>query len=124
MLKHRTPTVKKLLALALIVCLAAVSLLAGCAKQPAAAAPAAPAPAQKSLTILYTNDVHCAVEGVIGYSGLAAYKKDLIAKGNEVLLVDCGDAVQGAPIGSFTKGKSIIDIMNYLGYDAMAIGNH
>lgn len=123
MFKHHAPSIKRLTALVLIVCLVATVFI-GCAKQPAAATPAAAAPVQKSITILYTNDAHCAVDGAIGYSGLAAYKKDLIAKGNEVLLVDCGDAVQGAPIGSFTEGKSIIDIMNYVGYDAMAIGNH
>ena len=29
------------------------------------------------IVILYTNDVHCAVDDNIGYAGLAAYKKEM-----------------------------------------------
>ncbi|HWS29958.1 MAG TPA: bifunctional UDP-sugar hydrolase/5'-nucleotidase [Clostridia bacterium] len=79
---------------------------------------------QKDLVILYTNDVHCAVDESIGYAGLAAYKKQLEADGNHVLLADVGDAVQGAPIGTVSKGSIIIDIMNELGYDVATPGNH
>ena len=35
-----------------------------------------------NIVILYTNDVHCAVEKGIGYAGLAAYKKQMEEKGN------------------------------------------
>ena len=47
------------------------------------------------IVILYTNDVHCAVDDNIGYAGLAAYKKEMQAAYNYVALVDCGDSVQG-----------------------------
>ena len=30
---------------------------------------------RNDIVILYTNDVHCAVEDNIGYAGLAAYQK-------------------------------------------------
>ena len=76
------------------------------------------------IAVLYTGDVHCAVDDNIGYAGLAAYKKSLAAQGSEVVLVDTGDAIQGGPIGSFSEGESIIQIMNSVGYDAMGIGNH
>ena len=76
------------------------------------------------IAVLYTGDVHCAVEDNIGYAGLAAYKSSLEADGCEVLLVDTGDAIQGAAIGSFSTGSDIIEIMNRVGYDAMALGNH
>ncbi len=78
----------------------------------------------KDLVILYTNDVHCAVDEGIGYAGLAAYKKQLAADGSHVLLADIGDAVQGAPIGTVSKGSIIIDIMNEIGYDVATFGNH
>ena len=111
----------------------AMLLTTACAQTPATApttaeptptATEAPAQLQKDLVILYTNDVHCAVDDAIGYAGLAAYKKQLEAEGNHVLLVDVGDAVQGAPIGTVSKGSIIIDIMNEIGYDVATIGNH
>lgn len=76
------------------------------------------------VVVLYTNDVHCAVDSSIGYAGLAAYKKQLEALGDQVILADCGDAVQGAAIGALSNGSYIIDIMNQVGYDVAAIGNH
>ena len=40
------------------------------------------------------------------------------------LLVDAGDHVQGGVIGTLSKGEYIVDIMNYLKYDAAVPGNH
>ncbi|MBE6771578.1 MAG: hypothetical protein E7547_05475 [Ruminococcaceae bacterium] len=71
--------------------------------------------------ILYTNDVHCAIEN---YAVLAAYKADLVAKGKNVVVVDAGDAIQGEVIGSTTEGEAIVDIMNAVGYDYAVPGNH
>ncbi|MEG0689293.1 MAG: bifunctional UDP-sugar hydrolase/5'-nucleotidase [Hungatella sp.] len=96
-----------------------MSCLSGCGKKIDAQAVE-----EKDIAILYTNDVHCAVEDHIGYAGLAAYEKELTEQGCEVLLVDVGDAIQGAPIGSLSKGENIIDIMNELGYDVAIPGNH
>ncbi len=76
------------------------------------------------IVILYTNDVHCAVEDNIGYAGLAAYKKSVEAKTPYVTLVDCGDAVQGGEIGDASKGENIVDIMNAVGYDLAVLGEH
>lgn len=80
--------------------------------------------ATKDIAIIYTNDVHCAVDENIGYAGLEAYKKELQAQGCEVLLVDCGDAIQGAPIGALSKGENIVNIMNKMAYDVAIPGNH
>lgn len=79
----------------------------------------------KDVVVLFTNDVHCGVaeEGAIGYSGLAAYKKSMEAD-NYVILADAGDFAQGGPIGTFSKGQYLVDIMNYLGYDVATPGNH
>ncbi len=71
--------------------------------------------------ILYTNDVHCAIED---YPVLAAYRAELIAQGKNVVTVDAGDAIQGEVIGSTTQGEAIVDIMNAVGYDYAVPGNH
>ena len=76
------------------------------------------------IVILYTNDVHTAVDDNIGYAGLAAYKKEMQAAHKYVALVDCGDAVQGAAIGTLSKGEYLVDIMNEVGYDFATFGNH
>ena len=48
-------------------------------------------PAAKDIVILYTNDAHCGIEDGMGYQGLSAAKRALLAAGNKVLLVDNGD---------------------------------
>ncbi len=92
-------------------------------------------PVEKSddIVVLYTNDVHCQVdpaankEGVqtnAGYTNVAAYKADMLDTHNYVTLVDCGDAIQGGPIGAMTKGEAIVTVMNTVGYDIATFGNH
>ena len=79
---------------------------------------------EQDIVVLYTNDVHCAVDSGIGYAGLAALEREYRNAGADVILADCGDAIQGEPIGTISKGSYIIDIMNELGYDVAAVGNH
>jgi len=75
--------------------------------------------------ILFTNDVHTYINNDgLRYSNVAALKADLIAKGNEVILVDAGDHVQGTAYGSMDKGETIIKLMSEAGYDAATLGNH
>ena len=105
---------KKLLGLIL-----ALALVLSCAAFAEEAAPAL----QKDLVILYTSDAHCGVAQGWGYAGLYAVKESL-SQDNYVLLVDDGDAIQGEPIGTMTKGEAIIDIMNAVGYDIAIPGNH
>ena len=76
------------------------------------------------IIILHTNDIHCGIEDNIGYDGVMLYKKELKTKYKHVLLVDAGDHIQGGPIGLLSKGKDLIDIMNYMEYDIVTIGNH
>lgn len=80
--------------------------------------------ADQDVVILYTNDVHCGIDDKIGYAGLSLYKKEMQAQTPYVTLVDAGDAIQGAPIGTLSDGGYIIDIMNQVGYDFAVPGNH
>ena len=79
------------------------------------------------LVILHTNDTHGydqRADGVNGMATVAALKEDYEAKGYKVLLVDAGDAIQDNNLVNFSKGKTAIDFMNAVGYDAMTLGNH
>ncbi len=78
----------------------------------------------KDIVILHTNDVHCGIEDNIGYAGLAAYEEQMKAVTPYVTLVDAGDAIQGAPVGTLSEGEYLIQIMNALGYDVAVPGNH
>ena len=91
--------------------------------------------APEKIIILHTNDVHCQIDQKknkdeivtnIGYAGVLAYKKEMenLHGINNVTLVDAGDAIQGGPIGTLSKGEYIVDIMNYIGYDIACPGNH
>lgn len=80
----------------------------------------------EDIVILYTNDIHCGVEDNLGFAGLGAYKAEMIAEYGEenVTLVDCGDAIQGAAIGTLSNGAYLVDLMNAVGYDYAIFGNH
>lgn len=82
------------------------------------------AAAEQDIIVLYTNDVHCGVDDNIGYAGLALYKKEMLQQTPYVTLVDAGDAIQGAPIGTLSDGGYLVDIMNKVGYDVAVPGNH
>lgn len=112
---RRSNRMRKFRILALMLVL--IMVLAGCGTGNST-------PAAKDIVILYTNDAHCGIEDGMGYQGLSAAKRALLAAGNKVLLVDNGDAVQGDTIGTLSKGEYIIDIMNKLGYDVATPGNH
>ncbi|MDO4453880.1 MAG: bifunctional UDP-sugar hydrolase/5'-nucleotidase [Eubacteriales bacterium] len=79
---------------------------------------------EQNIIILYTNDVHCAIDDNIGYAGLALYEKEMLQETPYVTLVDAGDAIQGAPIGTLSSGSYVVDIMNEVGYDFAIPGNH
>ena len=81
-------------------------------------------PAEVAAVILHTNDVHVGFEDNIGYDGLALYRKELEAQYDHVLLIDAGDAIQGAFIGAISQGAEIIRMMNRVGYDLAITGNH
>ena len=83
--------------------------------------PALAAQNTEDIVILYENDVHCVVEG---YSRLSAMKKELQKTHAHVGVVSGGDYISGSSLGSISEGEYIINIMNLVGYDAIALGNH
>lgn len=122
--------------ISLLLVLAMVLSLCACAKnapQPADAAlpeeipTEAAAPAgnpHDSVTVLYTNDVHCSVDLNMTYQSVAAIKTAMTAQGQNVVLVDCGDSIQGKAMGTLSDGEYIITLMNAVGYDLAIPGNH
>lgn len=77
------------------------------------------------VVVLHTNDTHSHIDdGRVAFSEIAAEKARLEAQGENVILVDAGDYVQGTALGGFDQGKSAIEIMNAAGYDVATLGNH
>lgn len=80
---------------------------------------------------IYTiNDFHGAIfenasTKEIGISKIGEFLKNEKAKNplNTVVL-SAGDMFQGTAVSSLTRGKIVVDLMNYIGFDAMTIGNH
>lgn len=94
------------------------------------------------VVVVLTNDVHGQMDPLPpsplrpflrtqeagGYAHLAtmvraARREAAEAKAHFVLL-DAGDIFQGTPIGNETRGEAMIEAMNALDFDAMALGNH
>ncbi|WP_226618619.1 5'-nucleotidase C-terminal domain-containing protein [Cytobacillus firmus] len=107
-----------------LILFSAVLVLAGFAGvQTASAADSA----EKTITILHTNDTHAKVgpkDGGMGFAKLATLVKELEADNPNTLLLDAGDTLHGTPFATVEKGESITQIMNKIGYDGMAAGNH
>lgn len=74
--------------------------------------------------VLFTSDVHCGVDQNFTYAGLKAAVDAARKAGENVLLVDDGDSVQGEAIGIMTRGMADIELMNAVGYDIAIPGNH
>ena len=106
----------------LLFCLMATLVLLPASAETFAGVDGALADAQA--VILFTTDVHCGVSDGVGYAGVAGVRAALEEAGKDVLLVDVGDAIQGAPLGSLSEGEYVTRVMNELGYDAAVPGNH
>ena len=88
------------------------------------------------LTILHINDTHGRILPYVEATpskrqmvGGAAYLAHMIQEErsknpDSTLLLSAGDMFQGTPVSNIFKGRSVTDVMNYLKFDAMAIGNH
>lgn len=82
------------------------------------------AESSSEVVIYHTNDTHGYLAGdgesIIGIDQVAGLKEST----PDSILVDAGDATQGLPLASLTKGADIIELMNLAGYDLMTAGNH
>jgi 2',3'-cyclic-nucleotide 2'-phosphodiesterase/3'-nucleotidase len=103
-----------------------------------APAPAAPS-ATVDLTLLGTTDLHGHIEPIdyytnkqanLGLAKIATLIHQVRAQRPNVLLLDSGDTIQGTPLAYYYATKDtnapnpMILLMNSLGYDAAAVGNH
>lgn len=90
----------------------------------------------KELLILHTNDTHSRVEpvsttdpnpefaGKAGFVRRVTLLKEMRKQNKNLLLFDCGDFSQGSPFYNLFGGEVEVKLMNEMGYDAVAIGNH
>ena len=112
----------------------------------AAALYAGAAQAEMVLHILHTNDVHSRIEEIDAFDstcdaetsaagecfgGVARIatkinelRDQITADGGHVIVLDAGDQYQGSLFYTTYKGEEVVEFMNAIGYDAMAIGNH
>lgn len=76
-----------------------------------------------SLTILYTNDIHNRLESLDYLGELIQQER---SRRDTVLLFDCGDTWHDfrIPIYAVWGSGKMVNWMNGVKYDAMAIGNH
>jgi len=74
----------------------------------------------KPLKIVFDNDVHGAIDR---YEYLAGYR-DALRTEYPVLTVSVGDYLQGSSYASVSQGAFCIEMMNAVGYDVLAVGNH
>ena len=92
--------------------------------------------AQKTLTILHTNDTHSCILPLKksladttladrgGYLRRIAMLKEERKQTPDLLLFDSGDFSQGSSYYTMFKGDVEVGLMNMMGYDAVTIGNH
>ena len=90
----------------------------------------------RQLTVLHTNDVHSCVTplnvnldnkelaGRGGFLRRINMIKEERSQHPDLLLFDSGDFSQGSGYYTLFKGEVEIGLMNYMGYDAITIGNH
>jgi 2',3'-cyclic-nucleotide 2'-phosphodiesterase (5'-nucleotidase family) len=92
--------------------------------------------ATQRLTILHVNDFHGRlfpyVDKAIDPSRLlggAAYlakqiEKERARNPEGAMLLSAGDMFQGTPVSNLFRGRPVLDLMNRLHFDVMALGNH
>jgi 2',3'-cyclic-nucleotide 2'-phosphodiesterase (5'-nucleotidase family) len=101
-------------------------ILASCEKDPATQ----PVVEKQTITIFYTNDEHGWMEPLNdlagGASGMLGHWKSTEGYDDSeaFLVLSGGDMWTGPAISTWFEGESMIEVMNTMGYDAAALGNH
>src|SRR5881296_2121463 len=88
--------------------------------------------AQVAVTILHTSEHHGTIQpiehgpsaGLGGVERRAALIKQIRQEVEHLLVVDSGDLLMGTAMSSVYRGEVDIAVMNLMGYDAVAVGNH
>ena len=83
----------------------------------------------RELTVLYSNDEHGWMEGRESGRGAADLlglwrEKEGYSEDGPFLLLSGGDHWTGPAISTWFEGEGMVEVMNTMGYDASAIGNH
>lgn len=89
-------------------------------------------PQSFSVTVLHTNDTHGHPLKFFNYpdpdlGGMparATLVNQIREEEENVLVLDAGDVLTGLPVSNLHQAEPDIIGMNYIGYDAMAVGNH
>jgi 2',3'-cyclic-nucleotide 2'-phosphodiesterase (5'-nucleotidase family) len=88
------------------------------------------------IQILHTNDIHGHIDSAKVTTGGRTFEQGGLAlvggmiqaqrarAPGRTLVLDGGDAWVGTLISAVDKGRSVIQAMSLIGYDAMALGNH
>jgi len=85
------------------------------------------------ISILHTTDLHGHILPTIdydrnpdlgGFARCATQIRRWRRKNPNTILIDLGDVYQGTDVALRTKGALMIDLFNYLKYDAWILGNH
>lgn len=82
---------------------------------------------QRNLVIVHTNDFHGRIAQEENYAGaarIAAFVTQTRAANEGVLVLNAGDSISGTPVSTMFKGAPIFEVLNHVGYDASALGNH
>ena len=91
-----------------------------------------------SLDVITTNDIHGFIDeqtahfinphyppNIIGGSGFIKYVNEIKQESsNDILILDGGNFFQGNPLGIIDSGRTMIDWMNKVGYNATVPGNY
>ncbi|MEN6568009.1 MAG: 5'-nucleotidase C-terminal domain-containing protein [Veillonellales bacterium] len=80
------------------------------------------------LQILTVNDFHGALAETgtnIGAAKLVQLLNDIKTQDPDgTLMMSAGDMFQGTPDSNLLYGETVVDVMNYTGFDVMTLGNH
>ncbi len=121
---------KRWLCLVLVVCLGCISACTPpTAKNTTSPTTGTPLQEPVTLTVLYTNDEHGWMAGEESHGGSASMvnlwvEQEGYTEEGPFLILSGGDTWTGPAISSWFDGESMVEIMNEMGYDAAAIGNH
>lgn len=113
-----------------ILLLALILSLAACQTPPTVEPTTEPQGGPRELVILYTNDEHGSMEADEDGTGGAAEMLGLwrqqegYSEDGTFLVLSGGDMWTGPAISTWFDGESMTEVMNAMGYDAAAIGNH